>query len=363
VKLVAYTDATEIGGAEVSLGNLLAALPAEYAVSVIGVDRDTVETIAGRRPGAVRRVVLPVRRKHDVLRIVRHIVAFQRERPAVVHVSMNTPWACQYGIAAALLTPGARVVLVEQSLFPTESRLQRAFKRFVSQRVSAHVAVGRKSAVEIERLSNLEPGSVRTIYNGVKDPGTHRPGPERATKVVGAVGRLDRVKGHDVLLEALALLPGVELLLVGDGPERAALESRARRLDLATRLTITGWVGDPGAQLPSMDVVALPSRLESFPLAVVEAMLAERPVVASDVGSVSEAVVDGQTGLLVPSEDPVALAAAIRKLLDDPGLRLELAAAGRARALELFTSEAMANAFTSLYQEVLAARRAHAARA
>lgn len=357
VTLVAYTDATEVGGAEVSLGNLLAALPAQYAVVVIGVDSATVEAVASRRAASVRRVVPRVQRKHEVLRIVRHIAVLVRERPTIVHVSLNTPWACRYGIAAGLLTPGAHVVLVEQSLFPTDSPLQRAFKKFVSRHVDAHVAVGRKSAREIERLSNLPAGSVRTIYNGVEDRGARPPRGERSIPVVGAVGRLDHVKGHDVLLEAIALLPGVELLLVGDGPERAALEDRARRLGLSDRLTITGWVTDPSAQLSAMDVVALPSRLESFPLAVCEAMLAERAVVASDVGSVSEAVVDGETGTLVPSEDPQALARAIRTLLDDPVLRRRLAAGGRRRALELFTSEAMAASFTSLYEELAPTRQ------
>src|SRR5262249_49116127 len=105
----------------------------------------------------------------------------------------------------------------------------------------------------------------------------------------------------------------------------------------------------------SFSVFCLPSRsgTESFPLSVVEAMLAGLPVVATDVGSVTEAVRDGETGLIVPVDRPEKLAAALRRLLDDPGLRREMGSRGRQRALERFTAERMASSFERLYQEIL----------
>jgi len=104
--------------------------------------------------------------------------------------------------------------------------------------------------------------------------------------------------------------------------------------------------------LPSFDVVAFPSRFEGFPLAVLEAMLAERPVVASDVGSVAEAVRPGETGLLVPAEDPAALASALAELLAHSERRRALGARGRALVLERYTDTAMAGGFESLYAEL-----------
>lgn len=178
----------------------------------------------------------------------------------------------------------------------------------------------------------------------------------QAGVAIGSVGRLDGVKGYETLLDALASLTDAHLLLVGDGPERAALEDRARRIGISDRLSITGWVAEPRALLSSLDVFVLPSRLESFPLSIVEAMLAGLPVVATDVGSVAEAVVEGETGLLVPPGDAVALAAAIRSLADDPELRIRLGRNGRMRALELFTATSMAHAFDSAYREALATR-------
>ena len=97
----------------------------------------------------------------------------------------------------------------------------------------------------------------------------------------------------------------------------------------------------------------LPSRYEGLPLAVLDAMLAELPVVAADVGSVREAVEDGSTGLLVPPDDPHALAAALRRVLDDPQLGHALGRRARAVALERFTARAMARRYEALYEELL----------
>src|SRR5207302_6028335 len=114
---------------------------------------------------------------------------------------------------------------------------------------------------------------------------------------------------------ALATRPDAALVLVGDGPERRSLAALAGDLGLDDRVLFAGWQTQPRRYLTTVDVFALPSRFEGFPLAVVEAMLAELPVVASAVGSVPEAVREGETGLLVPPDDPARLAAALRRLL------------------------------------------------
>ena len=104
-------------------------------------------------------------------------------------------------------------------------------------------------------------------------------------------------------------------------------------------------------------MLALPSLSESFGISAVEAMLARVPVVATDVGSVSEAVVDGETGMLVPPGDPRALAGALRVLLGDPGLRARIGERGRVLALDRFTPAAMARGYEALYAELLATPR------
>jgi glycosyltransferase involved in cell wall biosynthesis len=354
IRLVAYTDAEQIGGAEISLGHVLAGLGDAYDVTVMGVDERVVARIAARAPGARTRLVAPVRRKYDLGGILGHIRVMRQLRPAIVHVSLKSPWDCAYGILAAYLAR-ARVVLVEQSLYPETGRLRRSFARFAGRRAAAVVAVGDRSARRIEDLVGLDAGSVRTIHNGVPNrPPSPAPEPQ-SRPVVGCAGRLDHEKAHEALIRAL---PGLDatVCLVGEGPERDHLERLATELGVADRLVITGWTDDPRGYLPSFTVFCLPSRsgTESFPLSVVEAMLAGLPVVATDVGSVAEAVRDGETGLLVPIDDPEALAGALRRLFDDRELCEEMGRRGRQLALERFTADRMVAGFERLYEEILA---------
>ncbi|MDO9708202.1 glycosyltransferase [Paracraurococcus lichenis] len=155
------------------------------------------------------------------------------------------------------------------------------------------------------------------------------PAPPGAPRLL-ALGRLHVNKGFDLLLRALARLPGAHLSLAGEGPERGALERLARALGVADRVAFLGWRQDAGALLGGCDVFVCPSRHEPLGNVVLEAWSAARPVVAAAVHGPVELIRDGVTGLLVPKEDPAALAAAIGGLLADPARRARLAAAGRA---------------------------------
>ncbi len=117
-------------------------------------------------------------------------------------------------------------------------------------------------------------------------------------------------------------------------------------------MQLVPWSDAARDLLGDMDVFVLPSRNEGFPLSIVEAMLAARPVVATDVGSVREAVLDGVSGFVVPPDDVDALRSALRRLLDDAELRVHMGEAGRARALDHFTDTAMARAFEQLYERI-----------
>jgi glycosyltransferase involved in cell wall biosynthesis len=351
LRLTVYTDASVWGGAERALGTLIAALRPGIDVTVLGVERAVVERIATFRSGSATRIVPPVAHKGDLGPILAHIRAVRALRPEVFHANLATTFACQYGILAGLLAR-VPVVAVEKSPIPGTSPLQLRFKRLLSRRLAAHVSVGERSAREVEAVVGLPAGRVRTIYNGAVDRGRREPGETSTRLVVGALGRLSPEKGFDVLVRALALLPEAHAIVLGDGPERPALEALARELGVADRLELAGWDDDAQLRLPSFDVLVLPSRFEAFPAAVVEAMLAGLPVVATDVGSVAEAIVDGETGLVVAPDDPGALAAALGRVLADPALRASFGAAGRARAQALFSAAAMARAFEALYEEI-----------
>jgi glycosyltransferase involved in cell wall biosynthesis len=226
-------------------------------------------------------------------------------------------------------------------------------KRLTSRAVARHVGVGERTSREVEELLRLPTGSVQTIHNGVPDVTVDARPRQVSGPIVGAVGRLEHQKGFDVFLRALPDVPGATAVLVGDGGEREALRQLSTRIGVADRVVWAEWTDDVRSYLPSFDVFALPSRFEAFPLAMLEALLAERAVVAADVGSVAEAVLPGETGLLVPAEDPAALAGAIRNLLADEGLRRRLGSRGRELVLGRFTASQMTRSFERLYEEIL----------
>ena len=158
-------------------------------------------------------------------------------------------------------------------------------------------------------------------------------------------------------MRALAELPDdVRLAALGEGPERARLEALARDLGVGERLLLPGRVGDVGAWLRRADVVVHPARWEGFGLALLEAMLAARPVVASAVSSIPEIVADGETGVLVPPNDVPALASALGELLEDPARAERLGQAGLARARSEFSVERMTSATLSVYERALQGR-------
>ena len=173
---------------------------------------------------------------------------------------------------------------------------------------------------------------------------------------VGAVGRLRREKGLDVLIRALAGQPGVPLVLVGDGPERAELERLAAELELQPAPVFAGETDRPLATLAALSVVALPSRSEGLPQSLLEAMALGRPVVASRVAGLPDVLDQGRCGLLVPPDDPEALRGAIRRLLDDPALAARLGRAARQRVETTYALAALGDLTEREYRAALAER-------
>jgi len=163
--------------------------------------------------------------------------------------------------------------------------------------------------------------------------------------VVGCTGRLVRIKGQRTLLEAGARarvrIPGLRLVLIGDGPERPALELFAHQADIAAHTVFLGRREDVEALLPAFDVFVAPSLTDSLPLAVLEAMAAGRPVIGTHVGGIPEALADGAAGVLIEPGKTGPLAAALERLFEEPRLRAELGTVARKRVLERFSLDRM----------------------
>ncbi|MFK7742083.1 MAG: glycosyltransferase family 4 protein [Planctomycetota bacterium] len=177
--------------------------------------------------------------------------------------------------------------------------------------------------------------------------------PERI--VLLALAQLVHRKGLDVLLRAVAELqdPRALCVLAGDGPEAGSLRELATQLGVSDRVQFLGTRSDAGDLLAACDVFCLPSRAEGMGVAALEALGASRPVVASRVGGLGQLVVDGVSGLLVPPDDVAALAAALRKLIDDAPLRQRLAEAGPRRVDEGYRPEQYVARHLEVYADVL----------
>jgi glycogen synthase len=216
----------------------------------------------------------------------------------------------------------------------------------------ARLAEARKRMPEITNRSSF-------IYNGREVP-TCRPEPLsfEAPRLL-CLGRLDRIKGFDIALSAFASVvrcfPKARLVIAGDGPERAKLEGQAARLGIEARVEFVGWVrpDDVAALMNSATIVVIPSRNEGLPNVAKEAALLARPIVATDVGGIPEAVVHGETGLLVGKEDAPALATTINLLLENPEAAVAMGRAGRLRAQQLFGLERYIDAYDVLYRKLI----------
>jgi glycosyltransferase involved in cell wall biosynthesis len=170
-----------------------------------------------------------------------------------------------------------------------------------------------------------------------------------------ALGRLHKNKAFDVLVDALAALPGAHLWLAGSGPEEAALKARARARGVASHLAFLGWREDAAALYEAADIVAVPARHEPLGNVVIEAWARRRPVVAAASQGPAQLVTDGDTGLLVPVNDAAALATAIRRLIEAPALAGRLAAAGRAAYEAKYTEAAIVRRYLAAFERLLAA--------
>ena len=357
MRLVAYTDNVVLGGADISMSHLLDRLDPSIEVTVLGVAANIVERVASGRKDAATRIVARPRSGHDGRSLKAHVSALREIGPDIVHANLSSPWSCQYCIAGAGLLRRPRVVAVYQLAVPPRSKAQRRAKRLTARAVHRHVGVAEQTSREVEALVGLPPGSVITIHNGVPDEQHAAADRARPGVIVGAIGRFERQKGFDLLIRALTEIEDASLVLVGEGSERPMLEGLAESVGVADRVVWRGWTDETRTCVDAFDVFALPSRFEGFPLALLEALLARLAVVASDVGGVSEIVHDGETGLLVPADDPDALARAIRRLLADADLRQRLGEQGRQHVLERFTADHMTRAFERLYEELLPGSR------
>ncbi len=240
-----------------------------------------------------------------------------------------------------------------------KARLRRSLERLAARRCHRLVGVSESIATDMREVMRLPTDRVTTVHNGIDSsrgvstlaaPFTNVSGPRLIT-----VGRLDAIKQQELMLEALATLrddfPGARLVIVGDGPERQRLERRASELRLESMVSFLGFRNDVAQLLADADVFLLSSRYEGISIALLEAMRAGLPVIATCVGGVPETVVDGESALLFEAGDTVGLASAIERLSTSPALAAKLVAGGRDRVRDHFSAEAMVGCYGRIYDD------------
>jgi glycosyltransferase involved in cell wall biosynthesis len=235
--------------------------------------------------------------------------------------------------------------------------------RWIYQRAVCHlVTTGETLRQTLHRDNGIALEHMTSVPTGV-DLSRFKPGDRAAARArhglgegawIGILAMMSHFKGHRDLFAAFAQLlpaqPALRLLVIGDGPNRAAFEEEARALGIAHAVRFVGYVADAENWLPALELFVHPSSGdEGVPQSVMQAMACGLPVIATAVGSLPDLVRHQETGLVVPKHDPAAIAAAITRLQGDPALAARLAAAGRAHVEEKFSREAMLDRMESLF--------------
>jgi glycosyltransferase involved in cell wall biosynthesis len=340
-----------VGGAQARTCTLINRLGADWRHAVVAMNGD-MSCRERLLPGL--RVTFPevAVRKGDTLGNVRRFrAALQELRPDVL-VTYNFG-SIEWAMANALA--GLRHVHVEDGFGP-EERARQMFRRVLLRRLFLRRATVVLPSRTLWRIATgiwrLDERRVRYIPNGI-DLSRFAPGAgsARAVPVIGTVAALRAEKNLSRLLRAFALIRRdrpARLAIVGDGPERPALEALATSLGVAAAVDFAGHMAEPQRAYETFDIFALSSDTEQMPLSLLEAMAAGLPVAATDVGDVAVMLAE-ENRRFVTALDDAALAGALAALLDAPALRRDLGAANRARAERDYDERSMVRAYAELF--------------
>jgi sugar transferase (PEP-CTERM/EpsH1 system associated) len=365
MRILHFIDSLGIGGTENGLANVIEGTRGRIE-HIVACVRQAGAVADRLRAGGTEVIVLGKTDGNDVRLPLRMMRLCRQLSPDIVH---TRNWGTIEGIVAARLTRVRVVIHGEHGREAADpegkNRLRNRTRRLLAPLANRVVTVSEQLRRWLVSDVGIAGDKIALLRNGVDVHRFQPLGKDRAVRraayglgpsdiVAGTVGRLDPVKNQLALLEALAVLRGehrdLRVLIVGDGPERAALQRAVveRRLDGAARLL--GMRDDVPELLGLMDLFVLPSVAEGLCNTMLEAMAAGLPVIATAVGGNPELVADGRSGQLIAPLDPNALAQAIARYATDPNLRRQHGTAGRARAVEEFALDAMVARYAEMYE-------------
>ena len=352
-----------LGGGERVVLRLASLLP-QYGYRALILTFSAHPESAGLQSPPCPIYLLPLQRTYDLhaLRAAFELKQFLRQQDVQIVQTFFESSDLWGGFVAKTMS-GAKLIWSRRDMGILRDRKHHIAYRWMSHLPDRVFAVSEQVRRHCIEVDGIDPSRVETVYNGLDlDDWIHGERPARPTGqfAVATVGNIRRVKGHDVLIKAAASVverfPHVTFRIAGEVLEPdyfEELQSLIRSLKLSDHVQFAGGVSDLREYLSATDVFVLPSRSEGFSNAIVEAMACSLPVVATDVGGNAEAVKDGLSGLIVPSDDPAALAAAIVRLLSDSSRAREMGCAGRRLAAERFTTDAMMQQIVRTYARLL----------
>ena len=363
------------GGAEEHALSILTAMSSHGFEPCLAAPDALIAAMEPRLSAAgVKCLPLEFSSKLDVLTGARLLRFIRRENIAILHCHLFT--ASFFGAGIARMA-GVGAVL-ETCHGPEVWRMGKGLRasfwvdRQIGRLVDKYIAVSHAAERHLVRNKRVPKNKIRVIHNGRDLDRFASASPNRRLATRAALGltdeptllamaRLDEQKGHRHLIDAIAIAaekrPNLVTLLAGEGPLEHSLRAQCARLGLGDRVRFLGYRRDVPELLEAADVVVLPSLYEGLPLVAIEALAAGRPMVATEVDGTPEVVIHEQTGLLVPAANPVALAAAIERLLDDPALAARLASEGRKFVRENFAVQQQIEQTAALYSELTGMRR------
>jgi len=351
------------GGAERMISTLTAALNGGQVRVVVGLFRSGWLQDECERLG-VRTIVIPIAGALGLRWFLGYWNLIRKERVALIHAHEFSAIACGWILAKLAGLPF--VATVHGKNYFWEKWRRRAAYRLVS-RYGNLVAVSADLKQFVCDKVGIAERRVRVIYNGVSPAQMVTEEEARRCKVelgivgcqpvLGVVGSLYPVKGHRFLISAMPEIirrwPGVVLLVIGRGELEVTLKAQAEELGIGANIRFLGMRQDVPMLLSVLDVFVLPSLSEGLSLALLEAMSAGKPVVATAVGGNPELVDQGLTGFLVPSEDAGSLASKLVELVQDPSMMQRFSRQGAQRVRQLFSLEQMVRQYGQLYASLL----------
>ena len=362
------TQSDVIGGASVHLLDLAsgARQQGHEVVVLAGGDGVFLERVkaAGLNGRSLRHLCREIKPRSDLLGLLELRRVFKELKPDLVHLHSSKAGILGRLAAKSLSLPTvftAHGWAFTEGVSAKRRALYRVIERYVAGYTDRIITVSdydRRLALEAKVGSAQR---IRTVHNGMPRVDVLPPAllltdmpPTDAVRLI-MVARFDEQKNHLGLLEGLARVANHNwtLELVGDGPLLESVRARAAQLELSDRVVFSGSCNDVARRLAQSDVFVLISNWEGLPLSILEAMRAGLPVIASRVGGVPEAVVDGETGYLVERGDAEGLGQALTRLLESPELRQQMGRQGKTKFEAEFTFDTMLARTLAVYNEVL----------